>query len=311
MICESGDPAARVTAEYANRRREEHTYSWWQTGGTSAGVFAALLLHVREVDIAPGFYMLAVVGAVLTGFGVTMGLHRLYSHQSFRARRPLALALFVLGTAAGQGYPIRWIYDHRVHHRYTDVPGDPHSPLWWGSRRLGLAAGFLHAHCLWLFRERMPLDGRIVKDIAGDQTLVRIDRVAPLIVVCGLLLPGFLGLVIEPAPVGFVKGVLWGGLVRMFLLNHVTWSVNSVCHMVGGRPSGLSNQARNNPVVGILALGEGWHGNHHLDPSSARHGWRWYQFDFTWYVLRLLQSLGLISSVRSPRGVYSAGGGGR
>lgn len=279
----------------------EYVYSWWQVGGSALGTFLAIAMHVQEGETDPTFLTLAIAGAVLTGLGVTVGLHRLFSHRAFRARRPLELALFILGTAAGQGYPIRWVYDHRIHHRHTDTPGDPHSPVWWGSCRLGAVSGFLHAHCLWLFRPRAAVDGHVVRDLAEDGVLVRLDQAAPLIVLAGLLLPGCLGAIVEPTPMGFLKGALWGGAVRMFLLNHVTWSVNSVCHTLGVKPDGLPNEARNNPLVGLLALGEGWHGNHHLDPSSARHGWRWYQVDITWGVLRVLEAIGLIDGVRRHR----------
>lgn len=295
------DPAGLLASAYAERASFEYAYSWWQVVGTLGGTVLALTLAGRDEGVQVAYLWMAIAGVVVTGLGVTLGLHRLYSHRSFRARRPLELSLFVLGTAAGQGYPIRWVYDHRIHHRFTDVPGDPHSPCWRGEHRLRPIHGFLHAHFLWLFRVREPVQGDVVRDLADDATLVALDRAAPLIVATGLLVPGLIGALVESSPMGFLRGVLWGGTVRMFLLNHFTWSVNSVCHMLGEKPAGLANEARNNPLVGILALGEGWHGNHHLDPSSARHGWRWYEVDFTWVVLRILENVGVINSVRRPR----------
>jgi stearoyl-CoA desaturase (delta-9 desaturase) len=289
--------AAQPATEAVFRHRilSETLVAYFMVGGTAVG--AAVAFGYAAMIAGPERHHLALGAAsfVLTGLGVTLGLHRHLTHRSFAASRWLQLTLTVLGVASGQGYLVRWVFDHRMHHRLEDQPGDPHSPYWWGREPLSGWRGFLHAHFLWLLRERpLPTDA-VVGDLARDRALMAIDRASPLIALAGILLPGVLSVAIwKPGWESFLLGCLWGGVVRMFLLAHVTWTVNSVCHIVGSTPPGYTGRARNNVVIGILAVGEGWHANHHERPRRARHGVEWWQFDLSYLVLKALAFTGAV-----------------
>jgi stearoyl-CoA desaturase (Delta-9 desaturase) len=289
-----------VTLAYANRALGEQIYAWWSVLGTFVCASLAITDTVRARHFSLALLTLCVGFLLLTGFGVSAGLHRYFTHRSFKATRAFSVALAVLGIASAQGYFLRWIYDHRIHHRLTDAPGDPHSPYFFGPKQLHGCSGLLHAHFLWLFRHRESVKSEVIADHAGDGVMVALDRYSPLIVLAGVLLPGAFALLIDCSAAMFLKGALWGGPVRMFLLNHIVWGVNSIGHRFGGRALGASGEARNNALLGLLAFGDGWHANHHLSPTSARHGRVWYQIDISWIVLVLLARLGLVSALRDP-----------
>lgn len=289
-----------VSAIYAQRRIAEFCYALFAIFGTAAGTVCAVVIAAVQGGLDPFYIWLCSVMLVATGFGVSLGLHRFFSHHSFTTNPSFRLALAILGIASGQGYLIRWVHDHRVHHRYADTSGDPHSPYWYGSRPLNAACGLLHAHFLWLLRRRPDVQARYVRDFSSDKHMVFIDRMSPLIVLVGILAPGSISLLVEPTVMGFAKGCLWGGFVRMFLMNHITWAVNSFGHRFGSRPNGATSFARNNVVLGVLAFGDGWHANHHLAPSAARHGLNRQQFDLNWLVLSALLKLRIVTSVRPP-----------
>lgn len=283
---------------YAGRERSERWYAWWSVCGTLTGTMAAGLIAVFEGGVEPFFVFLSLFFLVITGFGVSAGLHRYFSHYSYAAKRPFQVALAVLGIASAQGYFIRWVFDHRIHHRYTDMPGDPHSPYFRGETELSRIGGLLHAHFGWLLRGRSVLAGRVVGDLASDPVMTALDRQSPAIALVGVLVAALIGWSFEPSAMGFLKGALWGGPVRMFLLNHIVWSVNSIGHSVGSKVEGVRSQARNNALLGFLAFGDGWHANHHLSPLSARHGWQKGALDLSWTVLRLLERIGWVYNLR-------------
>ncbi len=236
----------------------------------------------------------------LTGLGITLGFHRLLTHRSFETTRPIRLTLAILGSMAVQGPVFKWVAVHRRHHQHSDAEGDPHSPHLHGKGFLGVLRGLYHSHMGWLLaREPDNLD-RHIADLLSDRHLRIIDALFPLWIVIGLLIPTVLGGILSGTWFGALLGFLWGGLARIFLVHHTTWSINSACHVWGQQPFRSRDESRNNVVFGVLALGEGWHNNHHAFPTSARHGLRWWQLDLTYVLIRLLQAFRLAWDVRLP-----------
>lgn len=239
----------------------------------------------------------------LVGFGVTIGYHRLLTHRSFDAPGWVRGTLAVLGSMAVQGAPIHWVADHRKHHTFADESGDPHSPHTHESTGLrGLAEGIWHSHMGWLFdRKDRASAKRFARDLKADPVIGFVDRWFFGWALLGLGIPFLAGFAISGGSVvAGLTALVWGGLVRIFLLHHATWSVNSICHMYGAQPFEIDDQSRNNWAVAFVALGEGWHHNHHAFPTSARHGLRPGQLDPSYVIIRGLERLGLASNVRRP-----------
>ncbi len=261
--------------------------------GAAAVFFWGWGFHWVDLGLLLGLY-------ALTALGITVGFHRLFTHRSFETSRPVQLALGVLGSMAVQGPLLKWVAFHRRHHRHSDRPGDPHSPHLAGGGVLGLLTGLWHAHVGWVFRPDPPDLDDYVKDLRRSRLLRAVSALFPAWVLLGLALPAVLGGVISLRWVAVWTGLVWGGLVRIFLVHHVTWSVNSVCHLWGLRPYKSDDHSRNNFLFGVLALGEGWHNSHHAFPTSARHGLRWWQPDASYAVIRTLALLGLAWNVKVP-----------
>jgi stearoyl-CoA desaturase (delta-9 desaturase) len=237
---------------------------------------------------------------VLTALGITVGFHRLFTHRSFETYGFVQFILGVLGSMAVQGPLLQWVALHRRHHQHTDKPDDPHSPHSQGRGLFGVLRGFWHAHLGWLFRPLPPDLDHYVKDLRQSRLLRTVSALFFVWVVLGLLIPAALGGLLTGTWAGAWLGLVWGGLARLFLVHHVTWSVNSVCHLWGQRPYRSDDESRNNVAVGVLAMGEGWHNTHHAFPTSARHGLRWWQIDVSYYVIRVLAWLHLAWDVRLP-----------
>ena len=270
-----------------------------------AGLVTALAVGWHRVGAGrwavgwPEVVALLVMYAAV-GFGVTVGYHRLLTHRSFATPRFVKLTLAVLGSAAAQGMTIRWVATHRRHHQQADQVGDPHSPHHGGTGMLGLVRGFWHAHLGWMFERDRPQLARSVPDLLADRGMLLVDRLYLLWVALGLLAPAVgVGLVVGTWH-GFWSGLIWGGLVRIAVTQHVTYSVNSVCHIWGNRPYASDDHSTNNLTVAVLSLGEGWHNNHHAFPTSARHGLRWWQFDPSYLLICALKRTGLAWDVRLP-----------
>lgn len=241
--------------------------------------------------------ILVVVMYLLTGFGITIGFHRYFSHRSFDTSQPMVFVLGALGSMAWQGPLFWWVAVHRAHHHHSDEEGDPHSPH---AGTKGPIRRFLHSHTGWLLLPDVtPLES-YVPDLKANSVCRFIDRTFFLWALLGLIIPAVAGGLLTMSWLGALTGLLWGGLVRIFIEHHATWSVNSVCHVWGAQPYESHDHSRNNPIFGVIALGEGWHNNHHAFPTSARHGLKWWQFDSSWLLIRTLSAVGLIWRVRVP-----------
>lgn len=239
-------------------------------------------------------------GYILTGLGVTVGYHRLFTHKSFETGRILTAVWAVLGSMAAEGPLLKWVANHRRHHQHSDRDQDPHSPHTHGPGVMAMIKGLVHAHMGWFFDGEPPDNARYVADLRDDRMIRFISRLFPVWVLLGLLIPAGIAWAISGTWTGAFLGLLWGGLARLLLVHHVTWSINSACHLWGTRAFRSHDHSRNNPVFGILAFGEGWHNNHHAFPTSARHGLRWWEFDASYLVIRGLAALGLARNVRIP-----------
>ena len=237
---------------------------------------------------------------LLTALGITVGFHRLFTHRAFQTNALVQFVLAVLGSMAVEGPLLYWVALHRRHHQHSDAAGDPHSPHTEGKGVLGLLRGLWHAHVGWVFQADPPGLYDYVKDLRQSRMLRVVSALFPVWVAAGLLIPAAVGGFASGTWMGAWLGLLWGGLVRVFLVHHVTWSVNSVCHLWGARPYRTGDQSRNNYLFGVLALGEGWHNSHHAFPTSARHGLRWWQPDVSYWLIRLLWLVGLARNVKLP-----------
>jgi stearoyl-CoA desaturase (delta-9 desaturase) len=244
-----------------------------------------------------GLADLAVMAAMylLTALGITIGYHRLFTHNAFNARKPLRYALAVLGSMAVQGPLSDWVADHRKHHSHTDVDGDPHSPHVGDGSGL---RGLWHAHIGWLYRTQgQAATRRYAPEIVEDRGLRAISRAFGALVLLSLLIPFAAGLLIHGTLTGALLTLLWAGFVRIFLLHHVTWSINSVCHFFGRRRFDVDDHSTNVFWLALPSLGESWHHNHHAFPRSAVHGLRRWELDPSALVIVALERLGLVSDV--------------
>ena len=245
---------------------------------------------------------LLIGGCVLTELGITVAFHRLLSHKAYETTAPVKAFFTALGAMAVEGSPTIWCAVHRRHHQYSDLEGDPHSPHvhdggWWNAMK-----GFAYAHTGWLFTKYWShADAeRYVPDLMRDPVVSFIHRKYYLFVLLSLALPAAIAGLVTWSWQGALLGFLWGGLVRTFLSHHITWSINSVCHVFGRRDFKSADLSTNNWLFALLGVGEGWHNNHHAFPTSACFGLKWWQFDLGWVVIRSLQMVGLAWDVRVP-----------
>jgi stearoyl-CoA desaturase (delta-9 desaturase) len=260
--------------------------------------FAATLF---AVVLAWGHYLhlydlvLFAVLFVLTGFGITIGFHRLLTHRAFETYAPIRYGLAVLGSMAIEGPALDWVADHRKHHTFPDEEGDPHSPhAGQNAGFAGMVRGLWHAHVGWLFETNGQAEKkRYCPDLLADGGIRRINRSFPQLALASIALPFVIGLVWTGRIEGALEALVWAGFVRIFLVHHVTWSVNSICHFFGGRRFETADKSTNVFWLALPTLGESWHHNHHAFPRSAFHGLRWYEVDISGLVILALSKLGL------------------
>jgi stearoyl-CoA desaturase (delta-9 desaturase) len=240
---------------------------------------------------------------VISGLGIGTGFHRYLTHGAFKAKRWLRIVLAVAGSLAIEGAPTQWVADHRRHHAYSDREGDPHSPWRYGESFWGLTKGLWYAHVGWLFRRELSNRERFAPDLVADRDLRRIDALFPLFVGLSAGLPAVIGGLATWSWQGALSGFFWAGLVRIGLLHHVTWSINSICHVYGERPFETrdGDKASNFWPLAILSFGESWHNLHHADPTCARHGVDRGQIDINARLIWIFERFGWVSQVRWPR----------
>lgn len=244
--------------------------------------------------------ILAVVFYGISGHGVTVGFHRYLTHRGFRTSRPVRIALAVAGNMAIEGPVIRWVADHRRHHAYSDAEGDPHSPWRYGPGTLPMLKGLYHAHVGWLFDVEQTDQRRFAPDLLDDPDLVRVSRAFGLCAFVSLAAPALIGGLWGGSFEAAAQAFFWASLVRVALLHHVTWSVNSICHVLGTRPFRSRDRSTNVWPLALLSMGESWHNLHHAEPTSARHGVRPWQIDTSFYLIKLMEITHVAWDVRWP-----------
>jgi stearoyl-CoA desaturase (delta-9 desaturase) len=244
--------------------------------------------------------VLATVFYVLTVLGVTVGYHRHFTHGSFKATRPLRIALAVVGCMAIQGPVVQWVADHRRHHAFSDRAGDPHSPWRYGNTTGALVKGMFHAHIGWLFDRRQTNPARYAPDLLKDRPLRITSRLFVVWAFLSLALPTAIGGLVTGSWAGAWSAFFWAGLVRVALSHHVTWSINSLCHTIGSRPFAARDRSTNLWPLALLSMGESWHNLHHADPTCARHGVLRGQVDVSARVIWVFEKLGWARDVKWP-----------
>jgi stearoyl-CoA desaturase (delta-9 desaturase) len=247
------------------------------------------------VDVA-----LFVLFYFVTGHGITVGYHRYFTHGSFRAPKQVRVLLAIIGSMAIQGPVLQWVADHRRHHAFSDRDGDPHSPWRFGSTIPALVKGLFHAHLGWLFDRDQTNRGRYAPDLLKDDAVRRTSGLFILWAGLSLALPAVLGGLLTWSWTGALSAFFWAGLVRVCVLHHVTWSINSICHTIGQRPFASRDKSANFWPLAILSMGESWHNSHHADPTAARHGVLRGQLDSSARVIRIAEKFGWVSDVKWP-----------
>lgn len=291
------------------RRPPAHVYASAPAGPALQALLVALVVIPLAGVIAAGELAWRTgIGAVevgtlvamyaLTTAAVTVGFHRHLAHRAFRTTFATRMILAIAGSMAAQGPVIYWTANHRRHHLHADRPGDPHSPHVNGERPCGRLRGLIHAHVGWLFAHDLTDCARYVPDLLRDAALVRINRLYLVWVALGLALPALAAGLLTGTARGALTGFLWGGLVRIFVLQHATFSINSICHVFGRRSFPTHDHSTNNVWLALISFGEAWHNNHHAAPRSARFGLRWWQVDVGAVLIRGLELLGLAWNVR-------------
>lgn len=244
--------------------------------------------------------VLAVVMYLIAGHGITVGFHRHFTHRAFKANRPLKIAMAIAGSMAIEGPVIRWVADHRRHHKFADKEGDPHSPWRYGNTIPALVKGMFYAHMGWMFDVEQTDQRRFAPDLLKDNDIRRVSKLFPLWVLISLLFPPLVAGLATWSWLGALTAFFWATLVRVGLLHHVTWSINSICHAIGERPFESRDKSGNVWWLAVLSMGESWHNLHHADPTSARHGVLPGQLDSSARIIKIFEKLGWAWDARWP-----------
>jgi len=293
---ETGAPAASVY--------RPPLYRWVLTALVAIGpIVAGGIVLARGIGSAIPWrdVALATIFYVVIAHAITVGFHRLFAHRSFEARRPLKIALAVLGSMAFQGSLIGWVADHRRHHRYSDGPGDPHSPVWSGDEPVGGWRGLWHAHIGWTFNSTPTSRQEFAADLLADPDLVMIDRLFVLCCVFTLMLPFGIGYLLTGTLAGATGALVWAGILRVGVAHNLTWSINSVCHRFGKRPFNTRDSSTNFSGLAVFTCGESYHNAHHAFPTLARHGVDRYQLDSSAALIRMFERFGWALNARWPQ----------
>jgi stearoyl-CoA desaturase (Delta-9 desaturase) len=245
--------------------------------------------------------LLAVLFWAITALGITLGYHRYFTHGSFKTNRALKIVLAITGSMALQGSLDQWVADHRKHHQFTDEVGDPHSPWRFGTSRRAVAKGLAFAHVGWLFSSENTSIRQYAPDIDDDADLRRISAWFPAIALFSMVAPAILGGLITWSWIGALTAFFWAGLFRIAFVHHVTWSINSICHVFGTRPFASRDLSTNVAWLAIPSFGESWHNLHHVDPTAARHGVLRGQLDISAEIIRGLENINMVTDVRWPK----------
>ncbi|MDQ1748571.1 MAG: hypothetical protein QOD07_2834 [Frankiaceae bacterium] len=245
--------------------------------------------------------VIGVVMYAISGHGITVGFHRYFTHGSFKARRWVRVALAIAGSLAIEGPVIRWVADHRRHHAFSDRDGDPHSPWRYGEDVKALTKGLWHAHIGWLFDIEQTNQQRFAPDLLADPDIVKVDRAFMRLTAVTLLLPPLVGFLWSGFTwQGALTAFFWGSLVRVALLHHTTWSINSICHTIGERPFKSRDKSGNVWWLAVISMGESWHNLHHAEPTAARHGVLRGQLDSSARIIWVMEKLRMVREVRWP-----------
>ncbi|WP_067827542.1 acyl-CoA desaturase [Actinomadura kijaniata] len=293
-------PQARPELDPAGQGVPERVLVAVFTGIPFLALFAAIPLAWTSGWLGWSDVVLTAVFYFLSAGGITVGYHRYFTHGSFKAKRPLKIFMAVAGSMAMEGPIITWVADHRRHHKHSDKEMDPHSPWRFGDDWKALGKGLLWAHYGWLFDGNRTNKERFAKDLLNDKDISAIHRWFPGLVAVSMILPGVLGGLMTMSWHGAVTGFLWAGLVRITLVHHVTWSINSICHTFGKEDFEVRDKSRNVWWLAIPSLGESWHNLHHSDPTCARHGVLKGQVDISARVIWAFEKAGWAYDVRWP-----------
>ena len=270
-------------------------------------IIVPLLAVLIAIPVAWGGFVGPVDIALLVGFysltagGITVGFHRYFTHGAFKAKRWMRIALGLAGSLAIEGPVDRWVADHRKHHAFSDKEGDPHSPWRFGESVPALMKGLFYAHIGWLFDIEQTSREKYCPDLLADRAIQRMSRNFGFLVLASVLLPGIIGGLITWSWWGFATGLFWGGFVRIALVHHITWSINSICHVMGESPFKSRDRSGNVWWLAIPSLGESWHNLHHADPTCARHGVQKGQIDISARLIRWFEKAGWVYDVRWPK----------
>lgn len=285
----------------------EGTKKNWEQIALYGFVVVPFLAVLAAVPVAWGWGLgwtdlaLAVVFYAITGLGITVGFHRYFTHGSFKANRALKIGLAVAGSMAIEGPVTRWVADHRRHHAFSDREGDPHSPWRYGESVPALLKGMSWAHVGWMFDEMHTNRDKFTPDLLRDKDIQRVDALFPVWVLTSLFAPALLGGLISWSWTGALTAFFWASLVRICVLHHVTWSINSICHTIGERPFAARDRSANFWPLAVFSFGESWHNSHHADPTCARHGVLRGQLDSSARLIELFEWFGWATDVRWPR----------
>ncbi|MGK7872422.1 MAG: acyl-CoA desaturase [Xenococcaceae cyanobacterium] len=263
--------------------------------GSILAIAMAFQFGIGAVEIG-----LLVSMYTLTMLGITVGFHRYFTHCAFQTNTVVRVILAILGSMSAQGPVIQWASIHRRHHKYSDRPGDPHSSHRYVGDRWGWLRGLWHGQVGWMFNSDVTNTTLFAKDLLRDPLITKVNRLYMTWVILGLAIPTVLGGVLIGSWMGALQGFLWGGLVRIFLVNHAFWTINSIAHFYGNSPFDTDDQSRNNIWLVGANFGEAWHNNHHAFPNSAMLGLKWWQIDIGGWVIRALEKVGLAWDIKVP-----------